>query len=142
MKVNNKFLVFVFLCLAWWFPAGPAQGQGFGVGNYQVLSSTRVGRTEFEYTLSVTISNQVATAFGVTAQVYSVSTNTEVLQGEVSFGDVLLGATAVSSNTITIRQNRVAPSAGIRPKGRRSATGSSSPGCWGRTSRARCSGSR
>jgi hypothetical protein len=109
MKVNNKFLVFVFLCLAWWFPAGPAQGQGFGVGNYQVLSSTRVGRTEFEYTLSVTISNQVATAFGVTAQVYSVSTNTEVVQGEVSFGDVLLGATAVSSNTITIRQNRVAP---------------------------------
>jgi hypothetical protein len=109
MNPKNRFLVPFLMCLGLWLIAMPAQGQGFGVGNYQVLSSTRVGRTEFEYVIGVTISNQVASALGVTVQVYSVSTNTVIIQGNVNFGDVALGASAVSTNTITIRQNRLAP---------------------------------
>ena len=84
------------------------QGQGFGVGNYQVLSSTRVGRTQFQYVLSVSITNTVAAALGVTAQVFSTSPNTVIVQGSASFGDLTFGAAAVSTNTITIIQDRVA----------------------------------
>jgi len=83
-------------------------GQGFDVGNYQVVSSTRVGRTLFEYVLRVSITNKVATAQGLTAQVFSRSTNTVVIQGNVSFGDLAFGASTISSNTITIRQDRSA----------------------------------
>ena len=108
MNLKNRFLAPFLLCLALWLVARPAQGQGFSVGNYQVLSSTRVGRTEFEYVLRVTISNRVASALGVAAQVYSISANTTIIQPNVNFGDVALGSSAVSADTITIRQNRLA----------------------------------
>lgn len=109
MNFKNRFLGLFLLCAASWLIAAQSQGQVFSVGNYQVLSSTRVGRTEFEYVLRVTVSNRVASAVGVAAQVYSVSGNTTIIQGDVNFGDVPLGAGAVSTDTITIRQNRLAP---------------------------------
>ena len=91
-----------------WLTGSSASGAGLDVGGYQVISSTRVGRTDYQYVLTVNITNRVASAAGVTAQVYSLSTNTTIVQGTVSFGDVAFGATAVSSNTITIIQNRLA----------------------------------
>src|SRR5882762_8492888 len=81
-------------------------GQGFEFGNYQVVSSTRVGRTEFEYVMRVSITNKVASAQGVTAQVFSGSASTVIVEGDVSFGDVGFGAGAISADTFTLRQNR------------------------------------
>src|SRR6188474_3383495 len=73
--------VFCFLFSAW-----ALYGQGFGFGNYQVVSSTRVGRTQFEYVMRVTITNKVAAAQGITAQVFSRSADTVIVEGSASFG--------------------------------------------------------
>lgn len=83
------------------------RGQGFNFGNYQVQSSTRVGRTEFEYVMRISVTNQAASAQGVRAQVFSLSTNTVIVDGEVQFGDVAFGQSATSVDTFTIRQNRL-----------------------------------
>src|SRR5262249_30265826 len=91
-----------------WLASSPASDLGFDIGNYQVISSARVGRTAFQYVLSVSITNRVASASGVTAQVYSTTTNTTIVEGTVGFGDLAFGADAVSTNSITIIQDRLA----------------------------------
>ncbi len=104
--INPKF--FLLGCVLAWCGFS-ARGQGFTFGNYQVVSETRVDRTLFDYVMRVTVSNNVLSAKGVTGYVASSSTNTVVTQGIVSFGDVGQGASAVSQDTFTIRQNRQVP---------------------------------
>ena len=84
-------------------------GQNFTMCDYKVVQSTRVGRNIFQYNLTVVVTNQGSNAFGVTAQVSSTSTNTQVIQNSVGFGDVPYGSSIVSSNTFTILQNRLTP---------------------------------
>ena len=86
-----------------------AIGQGFSVGNYEVLSSTRVGRTTFDFVMRATITNNSLPAQGVLARATSTSTNTTVVSRTLQFGTVNAGSTAVSTNTFTIRQNRLVP---------------------------------
>ena len=85
------------------------RGQNLTLGNYNVVQSTRVGRTLFQYDLTVVVTNQGSNAFGVTAQVSSTSTNTQVIQNSVGFGDVPYGTSVISSNTFIILQNRLTP---------------------------------
>ena len=65
----------------------PALAQDFTVGNYEVISSRRVGRTEFEYVLRATVTNNLLAAQGVSARVTSMASNTVVLQNTLLFGD-------------------------------------------------------
>lgn len=103
MSAKYIFYVFVWTALA----AVGVRGQDFGFGDYQVVSSTRVDRTTFEYVMRVRITNGVAPAQGVTAQVFSLSPHTEVVQGSVSFGNLSFLASAQSVDTFTIRQDRL-----------------------------------
>jgi RHS repeat-associated protein len=77
---------------------------------YNLVSSTRVTRTLFDYTYSVQITNNGTdglTAF--TAGVKSRSDATRIIDGDARFSDIAAGATATSLDTITIRQDRTIP---------------------------------
>ena len=107
MSRKHPILYFCLACLGGLL-AHSVQAQSFEFGNYQVISSTRVGRTEFEYVMKVTITNKVAAARGVTAQVFSRSDKTVIVEGNAGFGNLSLGASAAAADTFTIRQNRLA----------------------------------
>jgi PKD repeat protein len=106
MSQKHFNLLFVLGCVAGWVSSS-AQGQGFEFGNYQVVSSTRVGRTKFEYVMRVTLTNKAAAAQGITAQVFSRSADTVIVEGNVSFGDVGFGTSATGADTFTLRQSRL-----------------------------------
>jgi uncharacterized protein DUF4347 len=74
--------------------------------NYQLVSSIRVGRTAYDYTYQVSITNNGANVQNVTAAVSSSSPNTTIIDGSVNFGDVTAGSTIAGNDTFTIRQNR------------------------------------
>lgn len=97
------------LLAAGWFLGGApalAQTQTLSIGHYQVVSSTRVGRTEFEYTLTADVENSGSAARVVSATVTSSSPNTVILDNSLSFGDVPEGARVTSLDTFKIRQDR------------------------------------
>ncbi len=75
--------------------------------NYQLISKTRVGRTAFDYTYQVNITNNGSDVKNVTGTVSSSSPNTSIIDGVVSFGDVAEGETVTSADTFIIRQNRL-----------------------------------
>jgi hypothetical protein len=81
--------------------------QDFAVGDYQVVNSTRVGRTEFVYELKVVVTNRSAVSHQLAARVTSNSTNTTVLQGSVFFPEVAASSYQRCTNTFFIRQNRI-----------------------------------
>ena len=93
------------LCAAVALHAAPAWAD-LTIGNYTLVSSQRVSRTDFEYTYRVDVTNTGAAVEGVTATVTSTAGSTAIVDGEVSFGGVFAGATVTSSDTFTIRQNR------------------------------------
>lgn len=74
--------------------------------NYQLVSSIRVGRTAYNYTYQVNITNNGSDVQNVTAAVSSGSLNTTIIDGGVNFGDIPAGSTVVGTDTFTIRQNR------------------------------------
>lgn len=105
MLVSRMVVLLAVCCL----PAGSAvaQAPAFTVGNYHVESSTRVGRTEFEYTIRAEVENGGPAARVVAATVLSSSPNTIILDNSLSFGDVPANARRTSSDTFRIRQNRL-----------------------------------
>jgi len=74
--------------------------------NYQLISSKRVGRTSFDYTYKVNIINNGFNVQDVIATVISDSPNTTIMDGNVSFGEILDGETISGEDTFTFRQNR------------------------------------
>ena len=89
--------------------SGLAIGQDLTIGNRTLISSTRVGRTLFEYTYKAEITNSGPAVQNVSATLTSNSPNTTVVDGDLSFGDVASGVTVTSTDTFTIRQNRLYP---------------------------------
>lgn len=77
--------------------------------NYTLVGSSRVGRTEFEFTYRAQVTNNGADAVNVIAQAASSSPYTTILEGELQFGHVAAGATKDSIDTFTIKQNRSHP---------------------------------
>ena len=77
------------------------------VANYTLVSSKRVTRTDFEYTYRAQMTNGGQAVTNVTAQVTSTSPNTTIIEGILDFGDVAAGATLTSTDTFTIRHNRL-----------------------------------
>lgn len=75
--------------------------------NYLFINSVRIDRTNYDYTYQVNITNNGLNAKNVIATVSSSSQYTTIIDGDVSFGDVIAGETITSSDTFTIRQNRL-----------------------------------
>jgi len=83
---------------------------GLVIGDLTLTSKTRVGRTDFNYTYRVDITNTGTEGFqNVSATVSSSFPHTIIVDGNLTFGDVPVGATVTSSDTITFRQNRRFP---------------------------------
>lgn len=100
--------VSAFLALTLLAAAAHAQSQPT-VGNYQLQSETRFNRTKFDYVYKATLTNPGAALSNVTATLTSLSAATVVIDGSLTFGNVAAGATAVSTDTFTIRQDRTVP---------------------------------
>ncbi|MFH1673378.1 MAG: S8 family serine peptidase [Pseudomonadota bacterium] len=88
---------------------GIASAHDLSIGNYTVVSKTRVSRTEYEYTYHADITNIGSDAQNATATLTSNSPHTIVVHGTLSFGDVASGKTVTSADTFTVRQNRQYP---------------------------------
>ncbi|MGR8932359.1 MAG: PKD domain-containing protein, partial [Gammaproteobacteria bacterium] len=87
--------------------AAPAVVSGVSVGNYELVSTKRITRILFEYTYKATVNNQGNTNLTeVTASLLSQAPATTVVDGSLTFGNVSAGASAVSQDTFTIRQDR------------------------------------
>lgn len=77
------------------------------VSEYKLVSSVRVTRTLFDFTYTAKITNLGNTTFsGGTATVTSKAAATSIIDSQITFGKVPTGASAVSQDTFTIRQDR------------------------------------
>jgi len=83
-----------------------ADASSLTVGNYQLVSSTRINRTVYEYTYKATVTNNGADATKVTATLNIDAPGVTVLDGNLDFGDVTTGSTVTSTDTFTIQQDR------------------------------------
>ena len=81
-------------------------GASFSVDGFELQSKTRVSRTDYVYTFKANAVNTGENAGGVTATLTSTSSNTTVVDGELTFGDIQAGITVQSQDTFSIRQNR------------------------------------
>ena len=97
-------LLYTFLLLTIGQPAYAAPE--LTVGNYQLVSSTRISRTEFEYTYKADIINSGSGASAVTAKLSSNAPGVTVLDDEISFGDVPANASVTSSDVFSVRHDR------------------------------------
>ena len=79
------------------------------VGNYALVSSKRVSRTECEYTYQGQVTNDDQAVKNVAAQVTSNSSHTTIIEGVLEFGDVAAGSSLQSTDTFTIKQDRLYP---------------------------------
>ena len=86
-----------------------AQQQPFQLVSINQISSTRVTRTQWDYTYTATVQNTGAAATGVTATVMSSAPSTVIVNGSLSFGSIGAGQTVTSTNTFTIEQDRTVP---------------------------------
>jgi hypothetical protein len=70
------------------------------------VSETRVNRTTFDYVFKVTVQNGSQTLSNVTATVVGTGPGTTVIDGNAALGDMGASASATSTDTITLRQDR------------------------------------
>ncbi len=77
--------------------------------SYQLINKKRVGRTVYEYTYQVNISNNGSDVQNVTASVTGSSPHTIIVDGDVNFGDITGGGTVTSTDTFSFRQDRRYP---------------------------------
>lgn len=76
------------------------------VGNYTLISSTRVSRTDFIYTYRAVIFNSGFTTHTPTATLNIATPGVTILDGTLSFGTVPAGTTATSTDTFSLRHDR------------------------------------
>src|SRR5262245_46482904 len=94
-----------FLCLASGV-ASAAPVLSIDNAGWQLVSSVRVGRTEYDYTYRPNVTNRGSDALNVRATLSSTSSRTVVIDGAVTFGAVNAGATVAGGDTFTVRQDR------------------------------------
>lgn len=76
------------------------------IGNYQLVSKTRVSRTEYEYTFKPVITNSGSkAALNTSAMVKSLVSTAIIKNDEIEFGTVPAGASVVGKSAFTIRLN-------------------------------------
>lgn len=76
------------------------------IGNYTLISSTRVSRTDFVYTYRAIIFNSGFTTRTPTATLSIATPGVTILDGTLSFGTVPAGTTATSTDTFSLRHDR------------------------------------
>jgi PKD repeat protein len=87
-----------------------AQAEDLTIGNYQLVSKKRSGRTTYDFAFRADITNTgTEDALSVSADLTSLVSTTTVIEGHLTFGDITVGATATSTDTFTIRINRRYP---------------------------------
>lgn len=87
---------------------GSVAAQVYTVGSYQLVGSSQVTRTISEYTYKASLTNPGSTGIvSATAVVSSKVTTTTIQKGNLNFGAVPAGGSVVSSDTFTIRQDRM-----------------------------------
>lgn len=80
---------------------------GLVLESYNFVSKNRVGRTEFDYVYTMILNNNsTVAAADVLVELLDVPDNISVLDGEVSFGSIGPGVSAVSDDTFTLRVDR------------------------------------
>lgn len=78
------------------------------IGNYVLVSKVRYGRTAYDYTFRVSMSNSGSQyAQDVRAVLFSSVQTTVVISGTLDFGDIAPGETVQSQNTFTVRIDRL-----------------------------------
>ncbi len=75
----------------------------------QLVGTSRVGRTTFDYTYKITVQNGTPALVAAKATVVSTAPATQIMKSTVSLGDVAAGATVTSTDTFTLRQDRSVP---------------------------------
>lgn len=103
--MKRLWLLCAILLAAWLFPT-LADAQQLTIGNYTVVSSKRLSRTEFEYVYKASVSNVGEDVVNVIGTLTSGAANMTVVEGTLSFGNVAAGATAASIDTFTVRIDR------------------------------------
>ncbi len=88
--------------------ASSAWGQATVTGMNQV-SSTRVGRTTYDYTYTINVANGSPGLTNAVATVTSSAAATVIVQGSVALGTLAAGASITSTNTFTLQQDRLVP---------------------------------
>ncbi|MBK7952416.1 MAG: hypothetical protein IPK00_27595 [Deltaproteobacteria bacterium] len=68
-----------------------------------------MSRTAFEYIYRIAVDNSGGALTGVTANVTTPLTETVIIDGSVTVGNLAAGASGVSSDTFTVRQDRSKP---------------------------------
>src|SRR5262245_27395638 len=87
-----------------------AAAESLTIGPYQLISSTRASRTEFDYIYKATLTNAGPdNALDACATVTSRSAKTKIIEGRLYFGSVPSGTSKQSPDTFTIRQDRTIP---------------------------------
>lgn len=79
------------------------------VTGLNLVSSTRTGRTTYNYTYTITVSNGTPALPGAVAKVTSTAAATVIVQGSVALGDLAVNSTVTSTATFTLSQDRTVP---------------------------------
>ncbi len=79
------------------------------INDYVLINKESVGRTVYDYTYRVSITNTGDNAYNVTATLTSNIQETVIVDGNIEFGSISSGETVTSSDTFTIRQDRRVP---------------------------------
>jgi hypothetical protein len=94
------------LCLLQSFTCSPAFAEP-AVAGLELVSSTRVGRTTYDYTYKVQLTNTIPAYKDITIQVASSRPqSTTVIDSFASYAHLGAGASGTSSDTIVIRHDR------------------------------------
>jgi len=103
-------LIFSFIAIQLVTPAdSPCQPSNLTIGNYVKLSEKRISRTVYEYTYRASITNSGFGVLNVVATVASNTPHTTIIDNTLSFGNVPAATTLSSSDTFSIRQDRLYP---------------------------------
>lgn len=99
------------ICIIFFFiSAGSILADDLSIENYQLVGSKRISRTVYEYTYTADVTNSGTQEYqDINATVVSSSSNTVVVDSDLSFPDISPGSTATSTDTFLFRQNRRYP---------------------------------
>src|SRR5688572_470083 len=78
--------------------------QPLKIGGFQLVSSKRLTRTDYEYTLRASVVNTGPAVRNVSATLNTAPAGTTIIDGALSFGEVAKGATVASTDTFVIRR--------------------------------------
>jgi PKD repeat protein len=87
----------------------PASAQSLSIGGYELVSSTRLSRTVFEYVYKARMTNTGEAVVNASGVVASRVPNVTIVEATLTFGNVGQGETVQSVDTFTVRHDRSAP---------------------------------